>query len=91
MIGSSNEVSRVAQPDTKTKAVKHEAQGRELWSRGGAPTWGSILVPAGGPQGGGGTLHGGLFWHLQAAPRMEVALQRPLLLKTNQHVFLLPS
>lgn len=55
MIGSSNEVSRVSQPDTKTKAVKHEAQGWELWSRGGAPTRGSILVPAGGPQGGGGT------------------------------------
>lgn len=55
MIGSSNEVSRVAQPDTKTKAVKHEAQGRELWSRGGAPTRGSILAPAGGPQDGGGT------------------------------------
>ena len=81
MIGSSNEVSRVSQPDTKTKAVKHEAQGWELWSRGGAPHTRVEAVP----------LHGGLFWHLLAAPRMEVALQRPLLLKTNQHVFLLPS
>lgn len=59
MIGSSNEVSRVAQPDTKTKAVKHEAQGWELWSRGGAPTPGVVPPTPGwrryGPQGGGGT------------------------------------
>ena len=55
LIGSPDEVSRVAQPDTKTKAVKHEAQGCELRSRGSTPHRSLFWYLAGGPQDGGCT------------------------------------